>query len=407
MAKYEKVSYKDLCSDKTTAALPLNWRKSSGEISKVIVPKEITGTKANIVVLTPESFPTGSSYDGCAYFNLRNMIENKKIKGTTVEVCALDSAIISYAWASSLLGIKCILRVPQMTSPYWIKKATDYGAKIEFEGVKTLDVTRIIDSNKKKDNFISEFQAPVSYSYHAHVTGKAIAKAVEGIGNSKLVILAYPASSGALTGASNTTKIGFPYSKTIVVEPEACSTFYNNKKGVHRLSGMGYGFIPLIHNLMATDYVMPIDENEAIKTLKCIEDFGSKIASEFKIDTRAVKPMVQKFGISTVACIISAINLADQLHLGADDNVVIIGEDTSMPYRDVLKAELMEDIEVKQIIEESFIKTKFRPIVDVTGQRQRERLFKKKNDFWIRRGLDENILENMRKKEYWEKLTSF
>lgn len=407
MPKYEKISYKDLCNEKISPALPLNWRRSSGDISKVLVPKEITGTKANIVVLTPESFPTGSSYDGCAYFNLRNMIENKKIKGTTVEVCALDSAIVSYAWAASVLGIKCILRIPQMTHPYWIKKATDLGAKIEFEGIKTLDVTRIIDSNKKKDNFISEFQSPVSYSYHANVTGKAIAKAVEGIGNSKLVILAYPASSGGLTGASNTTKLTFPYSKTIVVEPEGCSTFYNNKKGVHRLFGMGYGFIPFIHNIMATDYVMPIDENEAIKTLKCIEDFGSKIASEFKIETKAVKPMVQKFGISTVACIISAINLADQLHLSTDDNVVIIGEDTTIPYRDVLKAELMEDIEVKQIIEEAFIKTKFRPIIDVTGQRQRERLFKKKNDFWIRRGLDDNILENMRKKEYWEKLTSF
>jgi cysteine synthase len=407
MAKYEKVSYKDLNNENSTPSLPLNWRKPSGEISRIILPSQITGTKANIIILSPEHFPTASSYDGAAYFNLRHLIENKKIKGNTVEVCALDSAIVSYAWAASLMGLKCVIRIPQMVYPYWIKKAEDFGAKIEFEGVKALDVTRIIDSNKKKENFVSEFQSSVSYSYHAHVTGKAISKAVEGIGNNKMVILSYPASSGGITGAASVAKNNFPYSKTIVVEPEACSTFYNNKKGIHRLYGTGYGFIPYVHNIMATDYVMPVDEEEAIKTLKCIEDFGTKMASEFKIETKAVKPLVQKFGISTVACIMSAINLAQQLHLGNDDNVVVIGEDTAVPYKEVLKSELIEDIEVKSIIDEAFIKHKFRPVVDVTGQRQRERLFKKKNDFWIRRGIADSVMENMRKKEYWEKFPVF
>ena len=104
---------------------------------------------------------------------------------------------------------------------------------------------------------------------------------------------------------------------------------------------------------------------------------------------------------------ISAINLAEQLHLNSEDNVLIIGEDTAIPYKEVLKAELLEDIEVRQIIDEAFVKTKFRPIIDVTGQRQRERLFKKKNDFWVRRGMDESTMENMRKKEYWDKLPAF
>jgi hypothetical protein len=176
MAKYEKTSYKDLNSENSVPALPLNWRKPSGEIARIILPSQITGTKANIIILSPEYFPTASAYDGAAYFNLRHLLENKKIKGNTVEVCALDSAIVSYAWAASLMGLKCIIRIPQMTYPYWIKKAEDLGAKIEFEGVKTLDVTRIIDSNKKKENFISEFQSSISYSYHAHVTGKAVSR---------------------------------------------------------------------------------------------------------------------------------------------------------------------------------------------------------------------------------------
>lgn len=407
MPKYETISYKDLNNTKLKPSLPINWRNGSSVISKTIMPKELTGTKANIIVLSPDNFPTGSSYDGTAYFNLRYMIEHKKLKNNTVEVCALDSAIVSYAWASSVLGIKCIIRVPQMSYPYWLKKAADFGAKIEFEGTKLLDVTRIIDSNRKKENFLSEFTSTISYTYHSNVTGSVISKAVEDLGNNKVVILAFPASSGGITGAAATVKKNFPYSKTIVVEPDECSTFYNNKRGGHRLYGSGYGFIPYIHNLIATDYVMVAEQDEVSKTLKCIEDFSNKIATDFNIDTRTSKKISHKFGLSTLACVISAINLAQQLHLGPEDNVVVVGEDTASPYKEAVKLELIEDMDVRTIIEDAFIKSKFRPIIDVTGQRQRERLFKKKNDFWIRRNINESILENMKKKEFWDKLPGF
>ena len=400
MAK-EKLNYKELLNN-SAPSLPLNWRKPNGEINRIIIPKNITGTKANVVVLSSDYFPTGSCNDGSAYFNLKQLAENKT--QNSVEVCAFDSAIASYAWAATQLGLKCTIKTPQMSHPYWIKKAKDLGAKVEFEGVKNTDAARIIDLNKKKSNFVSQFQAFPGYMYHQTVTGNAIEKVVDGVGDSKVSLLAYPSSSGALTGAAVYSKKKFPYSKNILIEPSESSTFYNNKKGQHKIYGMGYGFIPYIHNVYATDYVMLAEEDEVIKTLKCIEEFSNKIASEFKIETKSAKAITQKMGISTIASIICAINLAQQLRFNEQDNIVVISEDTSQPYKDILKEEQIEDMDAKHIIEEAMIKQNFRLFMDVTGQRQRERLFKKKSDFWQRRGADESILKKMRDKDYWNNL---
>ena len=397
MAK-EKLNYKELINN-STPSIPLNWRKPNGEINRIVIPKNMTGTKANIIVLSSDNFPTGSSNDGCAYFNIKNLVENKK--QSSVEVCAFDSAIASYAWAAAQFGLKCTIKTPQMSQPYWIKKAKEYGAKVEFEGVKATDAARIIDLNKKKPNFISQFQAFAGYAYHQAVTGNAIEKAVDGLGDNKVSLLSYPSSSGALSGAAVYSKKKFPYSKNILVEPSESSTFYDNKKGVHKIYGMGYGFIPYIHNIYATDYVMLADQDEVTKTLKCIEEFSQKIASEFNIDGKAIKAITQKLGVSAVASIICAINLAQQLRFGEQDNIVVISEDTSAPYKEALKEEALEDIDTKHTIEEAMIKQRFRLFMDVTGQRQRERLFKKKTDFWMRRGVDESILKKMKDKDYW------
>jgi cysteine synthase len=407
MPKTEKITYKELNNESSKLGFSINWRQPSGEISKVLLPKNIVGTKANVIVLSPDNFPTGSSSDGVAYFNVKYMIENKRLQANTLEVLAFDSAIISYAWACSTMGVKCIIKTPENALPYWLKKAEGYGAKIEFEGVKISDASRIIDSNRKKTNFISDVQSPITYTYHANITSNAITKAVEGSGNSKVVLLSYPVSSGGFSGAAFINKKNFPYSKNILIEPTSGPTFYSNKRTSNKSINTSYGFIPYIHNIMGTDYVMLIDDADASKTLKCIEQFSAKMATEFKTDSKHIKQLVGKFGLSTVASIIGIVTLADQLHLREDDNVVIIGEDTSAPYKEIIKNQEVEEIDVKSTIEEILIKDNFRPIIDVTGQRQRERLFKKKNDFWLRRGADDNILGKMREKNYWDNLASY
>lgn len=398
------LSYKDLIQGKNLK-LPLSWQKPNGEVNKIVFPKCITQRKANIIILSPEHFPTGSCNDAVAFFTLLKMKKEKKLVDNTVIVGAHDSNMVSFAWASSVLGIKCIIKTPQMSFPYWMKRAKDYGATIEKQGVKANDVSRILDSNKKEPNFISQFKNPTAYTFHEKVTSDAIKKAIKGIGNNKIAVTVIPSSSGGLSGALHQTKKNMPYSKSLIVEPESCSTFYNNCKGDHKLYGMGYGFIPYIHRISSTDYVVSVPEKEVLKVTKSIESFSDKITTLFNADSKTIKPIVGKLSPMTIACIMASTTIANQLYLSEEDNIVIIAETTAAPYSEIIKDIPIEDIDVKHIIEEGIINKKFRPILDLTGQRQRDRLYKKKIDFWTRRMENESLLNTMKEDKYWENLS--
>jgi len=48
----------------------INWRNDEGKINKIVLPKELTGVDANIVVMLGTYFPSGSHKVGPAYSTL-------------------------------------------------------------------------------------------------------------------------------------------------------------------------------------------------------------------------------------------------------------------------------------------------------------------------------------------------
>ena len=224
------------------------------------------------------------------------------------------------------------------------------------------------------------------------------------MGDNKIVITSYPASSGALTGTAASLKKMYPYSKNLVIEPEKAAILNGSRKSKELFHGYGSPYVPLIHNILGTDYTISVNELEVVKVLKCIEEYSDKIMQEYNIESQEIMNLKTKLGLSTIASIIGVINLAKQLYLKADDSVVVISEDTAEPYLDLLKNEIMEDIDVKPIIDDAFVNSPFRRVLDVTGQRQRERLFKKKNSFWLEKGVPNMTLERMKSPEYWESI---
>jgi len=399
------LSIRDLCRE-TSFKLPykINWTNNNNEPNYFTFPKKLSGTEASIIILSSENFPTGSSNDGPAFFSVKKAIETNRITNNTLEFCVVDNAIPSFAWACSQFGIKCIIRTPQLTHKYFIKKAKDYNAEVIYEGVKSIDVAKISKHHSNKKNFISQYECFQSYIYHSIVTSYWANKAITNRGTSKIVITSYPSSSGALSGTGAALKKLFPYSKNLIAEPNGSALLNGLRKPKDIFLGFGLPYIPLIHNILGTDYTIAVDEHETIKVLKCIEQFSDKIMELYNIDSRELKSLKNKLGLSTIASIIGVINLAKQLYLKAEDSVIVISEDTAAPYMDLLKKEIIEDIDVKAIIDEAFVNSPFRRVLDITGQRQRERLFKKKNTHWLEKGVPNMTLERMTNPEYWDSI---
>ncbi|RIK41878.1 MAG: pyridoxal-5'-phosphate-dependent protein subunit beta, partial [Chloroflexi bacterium] len=48
----------------------INWKNSGDQVERIILPKELTGVQANIIVLSGRTFPSGSMKVGPAYATL-------------------------------------------------------------------------------------------------------------------------------------------------------------------------------------------------------------------------------------------------------------------------------------------------------------------------------------------------
>jgi cysteine synthase len=55
------------------------------------------------------------------------------------------------------------------------------------------------------------------------------------------------------------------------LEPKECSTLFNNGRGTHRIEGIGDKMVTLIHNVLTTDYVMLVHDDDCVMGLALVE----------------------------------------------------------------------------------------------------------------------------------------
>ena len=55
------------------------------------------------------------------------------------------------------------------------------------------------------------------------------------------------------------------------LEPKECSTLFNNGRGTHRIEGIGDKMVTLIHNVLTTDYVALIHDDDCVMGLELLE----------------------------------------------------------------------------------------------------------------------------------------
>ena len=97
-----------------------------------------------------------------------------------------------------------------------------------------------------------------------HVTGSACVDAVKGIGNGRIAVFtSAPGSAGTLAAGDHIKKV-FPESKVVALEPYECSTFMNGGRGQHRIEGIGDKMCTLIHNVLNTDFIALIKDEESV-----------------------------------------------------------------------------------------------------------------------------------------------
>jgi cysteine synthase len=327
----------------------LTWKDEKGRVNYVVLPRELTGVKPNIVVLYGKNFPTGSHKVGATY----SIAMEKQLAGEiepgrdTLVWPSTGNYGIGGAWVGPRLGYDSLVLLPEMMSQERFDKITSYGAKyIKTPGCES-NVKEIYDKTKElaaaspTNKILNQFQEFGNYRFHYGVTGNSVIEAIEanGIGNGRVAAFISSMGSSGTIAAGDRIKQRFHESKTIGLEPIQCPTLYNNGYGGHDIQGIGDKHVTWIHNVLAMDAIVCIDDIECKKGLQLLsDDVGMKVLEQrFNVPRETVEKLSTLFGISGICNILGAIKTAKYYELGERENVVTVATDSLDRYYSVLQ----------------------------------------------------------------------
>lgn len=323
-------------------------RKSLIDIpGHIVLPSELTGVKAPIVVLLGCRFPMiGAHKVLAAYACLVPRLvtgqfdpsNDRAIWPSTGNYCRGGVAI------SRILGCRGVAVLPAGMSrerfdwlQQWVADSRDI---IRTPGTES-NVKEIYDkcrelSRDKQNVIFNQFSEFANYLIHYHCTGHAFDRVFHYLkwDHRKYRLAALVAATGSAgTIAAGDLLKKLHGTKIAAVEAAECPTMLCNGYGEHNIQGIGDKHIPLIHNVMNTDVVIAVSD-AASDSLNLL--FRSEVGRRYLTGRRKIDPaLVRQFddiGISGLANVVAAIKLAKHLDYGPSDVVMTVATDSAAMY---------------------------------------------------------------------------
>ena len=108
---------------------------------------------------------------------------------------------------------------------------------------------------------LGQFVNPANPTAHYETTAKEILRDVPNVG----IFVAGIGTGGTFTGVTKALKEQHPYIKAVAVEPEGSPVISRGTGGVHKIQGLGAGFIPENFDSSLMDEVQTVTDEDAIE----------------------------------------------------------------------------------------------------------------------------------------------
>ena len=307
----------------------------------IVLPSEFTGVDAKIIVNLGRYFPLITAHKvlaayGCLLPRILNgtfdYTKHKAVWPSTGNYCRGGVAI------SKILGFKSVAILPEGMSKErfdWLEKwVEDKNDIIKTTGTES-NVKEIYDAcneleKDKNNDIINQFDEYYNYATHRAITGSSFEKSFLKVkGDSNLQARFYVSASGSsgTLAAGDYLKENLN-AKIAVVEATECPTLLYNGYGEHNIQGIGDKHVPLIHNVMNSDYVVGVSD-EATNNLNLL--FNTDEGREYLTNRRGLNKefvgRLPEFGFSSIANIIASIKLAKKMKLTKDDAIITVATD--------------------------------------------------------------------------------
>ena len=222
-----------------------------------------------LIVAKVEFFnPGGSAKDRVAL----SMIEDAERKGTlrpgaTIIEPTSGNTGVGLALVSAVKGYRLILTMPETMSLERRNLLKAYGAEVRLTSGKDGMAGAIKAAEELRDSIpgsviLQQFENPANSQAHYDTTGMEIWEQTEGQVD---IFVAGVGTGGTLSGVGRRLKEKNPGVTIVGVEPATSAVLNGKPAGVHKIQGIGAGFIPKIYDATVVDEVIDVDNDDAIR----------------------------------------------------------------------------------------------------------------------------------------------
>ncbi len=399
----------------------------------VVLPSSLTGVPAKIVVLLGRTFPMIQAHKVlAAYACLAPRLvtgqfdptRDRAIWPSTGNYCRGGVAI------SRLMGCRGVAVLPEGMSRErfeWLERwVADPADVVRTPGCES-NVKEIYDACKElaaqPDTVVfNQFSEYANYLVHRRCTGQAAERVVRAMLASDPSLR--PRAFVSATGSAGTIAAGDHLKRALrepsdgrfaiaAVEAVECPTLLANGFGEHNIQGIGDKHVPLIHNVMNTDFVVGVSDR-ASDSLDVL--FNTDVGRAYLERRRSVPKdtidALAALGLSSIANVVASIKLARYLKLEREDVIVTVATDAASMYQSsrerFVREELggaPDDIAAAELGGQHLLGVATDHVLEL-GRRERERIFNLGYYTWVeQQGVSLEDFEARRDQGFWDGLT--
>ena len=274
-------------------------------------------SKARIIAKLEYFNPGGSVKDRVALAMIEDAERRGILKpGAVIIEPTSGNTGVGLAWVAGVKGYKTILTMPDTMSLERQNLLKAMGAQLVLTSGEKGMSGAIEKANELRDStpgavILQQFENPANPEAHVRTTAEEIWADMDGQVD---VFVAGVGTGGTLSGTGRGLKAHNPAVEIIGVEPDSSAVLSGDKPGLHKIQGIGAGFVPKTYDASVVDKVIRVADDDAIRT-------GRELSLQEGLLT----------GISSGAAVFAALQLARQPEY-AGKNIVVLLPDTGERY---------------------------------------------------------------------------
>ncbi len=234
---------------------------------------EANQLSANLIAKVEFFNPGGSVKDRIALAMIEDAEERGLLKpGATIIEPTSGNTGVGLALVSAVKGYKLVLTMPETMSVERRNLVKAYGATVKLtpgaEGMTgAIKAAKALRDATPGAVILQQFENASNPRKHYDTTGKEILAQTEGNID---IFVAGVGTGGTISGVAKRLKEAKPDVKVVAVEPSSSPVLSGGKPGPHKIQGIGAGFVPKTFDASLIDEILPVDNDDAIRTGRII-----------------------------------------------------------------------------------------------------------------------------------------